>query len=93
MAWCFVVEGAARAGVQAGDDKGVRVVHAPGSGDDAVVDVVAGAVSDAASDAGAEAVAAEPTVTVVTSDRELRRRVGEHGAEVVGPGWLLEQLG
>ncbi|MGK5691305.1 NTP pyrophosphohydrolase [Streptomyces sp. URMC 128] len=64
----LVVEGAAR-GVES--VAGVRVESAAGSGDDHIVDVVAGA-------------AARP-VLVVTADRELRRRVGELGAEVTGP--------
>ncbi|MEU0198053.1 MULTISPECIES: NTP pyrophosphohydrolase [unclassified Streptomyces] len=50
---------------------GVRVSSAPGSGDDHIVEVVA--------EAGAR------PVLVVTADRELRRRVGELGAEVAGP--------
>ncbi|MFJ3668855.1 NTP pyrophosphohydrolase [Streptomyces sp. NPDC090106] len=50
---------------------GVRVESAPGSGDDRMVELVA---------------AAEGRRTlVVTADRELRRRVGELGAEVAGP--------
>ncbi|MDQ0789829.1 NTP pyrophosphohydrolase [Streptomyces sp. B3I8] len=50
---------------------GVRVEAAAGSGDDAIVDVVRAA--------------AGRRCLVVTADRELRRRVGELGAEVVGP--------
>ncbi|MET9762563.1 NTP pyrophosphohydrolase [Streptomyces sp. NPDC006372] len=50
---------------------GVRVESAPNSGDDHMVDVVARA--------------AGRSVLVVTADRELRRRVGELGAEVAGP--------
>ncbi|MFJ7337474.1 NTP pyrophosphohydrolase [Streptomyces sp. NPDC101110] len=50
---------------------GVRVSSAPGSGDDHIVEVVASA--------------AERPVLVITADRELRRRVGELGAEVAGP--------
>ncbi|MGI5429309.1 NTP pyrophosphohydrolase [Streptomyces sp. CA-179760] len=50
---------------------GVRVESASGSGDDHIVEVVAAA--------------AERSVLVVTADRELRRRVGELGAEVAGP--------
>lgn len=65
----LVVEGRARdvPGVP-----GVRVVSAPGSGDDTIVDVVA---------------AAEPgrRVVVVTADRGLRERVTALGAEVRGP--------
>ncbi len=72
-----VVEGAARAGVPEGDGDGVRVVHAPASGDDTLVDVVGELTDD---------------VTVVTSDRELRGRVEALGARTVGPSWLLDQL-
>ncbi|MFF5496992.1 NTP pyrophosphohydrolase [Streptomyces aquilus] len=50
---------------------GVRVESAPGSGDDRMVELVA--------EAGGR------RVLVVTADRELRRRVGELGAEVAGP--------
>jgi rRNA-processing protein FCF1 len=31
-------------------------------------------------------------VTLVTSDRELRRRAEALGADVIGPRWLLELL-
>ncbi|WP_020133784.1 hypothetical protein [Streptomyces sp. 351MFTsu5.1] len=65
----LVVEGAAR-GVSS--VPGVRVESAAGSGDDHMVELVAG-------------VAGERPVLVVTADRELRRRVGELGAEVAGP--------
>ena len=54
-------------------------VHASGSGDDTLVDVAARA-------AGAK-------VTLVTADRELRRRAEALGAHVVGPSWLYERLG
>jgi hypothetical protein len=64
----LVVEGAAR-GVE--PVPGVRVESAPGSGDDHIVDLVAGA--------------ADRPRLVVTADRELRRRVTELGAEVTGP--------
>jgi hypothetical protein len=53
--------------------EGVTVVAAPGSGDDTIVEL-------ARRLAGA--------CTVVTADRELRARVGAHGASVVGPGTL-----
>ncbi|MET9160594.1 NTP pyrophosphohydrolase [Streptomyces parvulus] len=65
----LVVEGAAR-GVESVPD--VRVESAPGSGDDHMVELVAGAARDR-------------PVLVVTADRELRRRVTELGAEVTGP--------
>jgi rRNA-processing protein FCF1 len=58
----------------------VRIVSAPGSGDDAIVGAVA------------EAVAEDETCLVVTADRELRRRCEELNASVVGPGWLLRLL-
>lgn len=35
---------------------------------------------------------AAPDDLVVTADRELRSRVGNRGAQVVGPGWLWERL-
>ncbi|NGM13344.1 hypothetical protein O3597_12890 [Verrucosispora sp. WMMA2044] len=69
----LVVEGAARdvPGVE-----GVRVVSAAGSGDDAVVDLVARA--------------GQRRRVVVTADRELRERVTGYGAEVRGPRWLTD---
>ncbi|MFG1973169.1 NUDIX domain-containing protein [Nonomuraea fuscirosea] len=72
-----VVEGAARSAPAV---PGIQVVAATGSGDDAIVDVVR---------------AAKPweRVLVVTADRGLKERVGELGAETVGPKWLLSQLG
>lgn len=76
-----VLEGKARAGASSGTAGGVTVVHAEGSGDDALVDVVRGVPAE---DEGA--------VVLVTADRELRRRVEALGAEVVGPKWLLERL-
>lgn len=65
----LVVEGKARdvPGVD-----GVRVVAAPGSGDDRIVDLVA------AEGAGRQ-------VVVVTADRGLRERVTALGAQVRGP--------
>jgi hypothetical protein len=72
-----VLEGGARSGVAAGDEDGVRVVHAPGSGDDAVVE---------------ECRRAAGVVTVVTADRGLRRRVLAEGARAQGPGWWYGRL-
>lgn len=54
---------------------GVRVESAPGSGDDRIVEL-------AAEDTG------RPRL-VVTADRELRCRVTELGADVIGPSALL----
>jgi hypothetical protein len=64
----LVVEGKAR-GVATVD--GVRVVAAPGSGDDTIVELVAAALPD--------------RTVVVTADRGLRERVQALGAEVRGP--------
>jgi 8-oxo-dGTP pyrophosphatase MutT (NUDIX family) len=76
--WSLVVEGAARAlADEAGD---VCTVRAEASGDDAIV-------------AETERLAASGhSVTVVTSDRELGRRVTDAGAAVHGAGWLRELL-
>ncbi|MEV4463616.1 hypothetical protein AB0J51_08335 [Micromonospora echinofusca] len=69
----LVVEGRAR---DVPGTAGVRVVAAPGSGDDAVVDLVAAAP--------------QRRRLVVTADRELRERVTAQGAEVYGPRWLRD---
>lgn len=68
----LVVEGAARGVASV---PGVRVESAPGSGDDRIVELVAGS--------------AERDRLVVTADRELRRRVGALGADVAGPRTAL----
>jgi len=75
-----VVEGAARRGVAELDRNGLRVVHAPGSGDDTVAALVAEAAAD------------QQAVTVVTADRELRDRARQAGGDVVGPRWLLDRV-
>lgn len=71
----LVVEGQAR---DIGGAADLRVVAAPGSGDDTIV-------------AEAEAARATPgdRVVVVTADRELRSRAAGVGATAVGPRWLL----
>lgn len=89
-AWVLVLEGLARdvaplLANEAGEaeetaEAAVRVVSAPGSGDDAIVQVVV------------EALARDESCLVVTADRELRRRCAELGASFVGPGWLLGRL-
>ena len=73
-----VLEGQARRGVPDGDANGVTVLHAAGSGDDTIINVASNA--------------SDQEVTLVTADRELRRRAEVLGAGVVGPGWLLEIL-
>jgi len=65
----LVVEGAAR---DVPAIEGVRVVAAPRSGDDAIVDLVGRERSDR-------------TRVVVTADRQLRERVQRLGASVLGP--------
>ncbi|MFE7134715.1 NTP pyrophosphohydrolase [Streptomyces sp. NPDC057638] len=64
----LVVEGAAR-GVDS--VPGVRVVAAPGSGDDLIAELAASA--------------GDRVCVVVTADRELRRRVTAVGATTTGP--------
>ncbi len=72
-----VLEGKARGGMQAGGADGVTVLHAAGSGDDKLIDVTS-ETSD--------------PVTLVTADRRLGQRAEALGANVVGPGWLLDLL-
>jgi 8-oxo-dGTP diphosphatase len=86
-AWVLVLEGRARdAAALLVDEAGsgaavpVRVVAAPGSGDDAIVGAVA------------EVTARDESCLVVTADRELRQRCEELNASVAGPGWLLRLL-
>lgn len=81
-AWVLVLEGRARAAAASLSDvpAAVRVVTAPGPGDDAIVAEVATLATAAAS------------CLVVTADRELRRRCVALGAGVAGPGWLIELL-
>ncbi len=73
-----VLEGAAKRGAEEGTDGGVAVVHAPGHGDDALVEVARAAGG--------------PPVVLVSADRELAARVRELGGDVVGPSWLLRRL-
>jgi hypothetical protein len=75
----LVLEGAAKAGVPAGRDGHVSVVHAPGDGDSEIV-----RQAHRAADGGAQ-------VTVVTADRLLAARVARAGP-TVGPTWLLDRL-
>lgn len=69
----LVLEGAARAATPPLEPRG-RIVMAAGSGDDALVAVVA---------------ATDGPIVVVTADRELRRRVEALGAAVAGPRLVL----
>ena len=72
-----VLEGRAREGVEEGVADGVEVVHAPGEGDDTLAGLAA---------------AADGPVTLVSADRALGARARRAGADVVGPGWLLDRL-
>ena len=72
-----VLEGVARNGAEEGERGGVAVVHAPGEGDETLVAVAAGAT--------------EPVI-LVSADRALGDRCRALGADVVGPGWLLDRL-
>jgi predicted RNA-binding protein with PIN domain len=78
----LVLEGGARRGNPARQDGHLRTVHAPGSGDDSIVEAVMAHV-EAGDGRG---------VTVVTADRALRDRVETVGARSVSPSWLLDQL-
>lgn len=75
----LVLEGDARRGQPAGadGDGAIHTVHAPGSGDDAIVDQVR------------TRSAAGEDVVVVTADRVLRERVAGAGGSSLGPSWLL----
>ena len=68
-----VVEGRAR---DVPEPAGVRLVRAPGSGDDALVECAADLTGP---------------VLVITADRGLRARL-RAGTTVAGPGWLLGVL-
>jgi hypothetical protein len=72
-----VLEGKARDGVDPGEAEGVTVVHAPQSGDDKLLEVIAGA---------------DGPVTLVSADRALCERAQDLGAAVARPGWLLSRL-
>lgn len=75
----LVLEGDAKHGRPVGQDGVTHTVHAPGSGDDAIVAQVRSRIAD-----GDE-------VVVVTADRALRERVAAAGGSSVGPSWLLGQ--
>jgi len=78
--YVLVLEGRSRdaaAQMAAAPGPRVRVVAAPGAGDDAIAEVAHDLPG--------------PRL-VVTADRELRRRVAAAGAAVTGPGWLLGLL-
>ncbi|MFC4125865.1 NYN domain-containing protein [Nocardia rhizosphaerae] len=75
-----VLEGAAKAAVDGTEPSAPRmtVILAERSGDDKIVDVVGTSEHE--------------RITVVTADRELRRRVTVLGADTAGPAWLRHEL-
>ena len=74
----LVLEGDARGGQPEGRDGAIHTVHAPGSGDDAIVEQV-------------RLWGTGETAVVVTADRGLRERVAAAGGSCVGPSWLFDQ--
>jgi hypothetical protein len=80
-----VLEGAAKAAVEATPDPAFPALHivlAKSSGDDAIVDLVTKAVAQNNN----------RPITVVTADRGLRSRLEPLGAQTTGPNWLWSQL-
>src|SRR4051812_49025721 len=73
-----VLEGQGRSGADERAADGVDVVHARAEGDDTIVSI---------------ATAHRGSAVVVTADRNLAERVRAVEADVVGPRWLLAQLG
>lgn len=76
----LVLEGRAKEGVPEGATGPLQVVHAPGEGDETIVEEVARATTQGAA------------VAVVTADRGLAARVERYGAQLLRPGWLLRRL-
>lgn len=76
----LVLEGVARRALPESQDDRLSVVHAPADGDDTVVEQARALVEQ-----GRE-------VTVVTADRELRRRVEAQDVTCRGPRWFLDLL-
>lgn len=81
----LVLEGAANAVEDLPTHPLLDVVHAPRDGDSAIVDLVASLVDRTGP-------APSGRVLVVTADRRLRERVTATGADVTGPGTLLDAL-
>lgn len=82
----IVLEGQARAGAAESEiEGGVAVVHAAGSGDDAIAELAADSAGHGDGDRAG--------LVVVTADRGLSLRVESAGAQVRRPSWLLERLG
>jgi predicted RNA-binding protein with PIN domain len=77
----LVLEGKAKAGVKAGRDLHLQVVHAPRDGDSAICEHTS------------ELIEAGNLVTVITADRLLGASVEALGARVLSPSWLLDLIG
>ena len=76
-----IIDGRPVSDLAEGEHGGIRVFYATRSG------------PNAADDRIVELIAERPEgVTVVTSDRELRRRIVELGGDVQGTRWLLTRL-
>jgi predicted RNA-binding protein with PIN domain len=73
----LVLEGVAKRGQPVGAVGAIHTVHAPGSGDETIVNQVRTRSTDG------------DDVVVVTKDRVLRERVAAAGGTSVGPSWLL----
>lgn len=69
----LVLEGQAKRGQPVGEEGAIHTVHAPGSGDDAIVDEVRTRSANG------------DDVVAVTADRVLRERVAAAGGSSVGP--------
>src|SRR5664279_5611822 len=78
-----VLEGQARAATPEGElARGLRVVHAPRSGDDQIIAIISAAVRESRSRA----------ITVITADRPLRVRAEALGATSQSPFGLRDRL-
>ena len=77
----LVLEGAAKSGVAAGQDRDLVTIHALRDGDSAITSQARAATSRGDS------------VTVVTADRLLQAAVHSVGASTMSPSWLLDLLG
>lgn len=79
-----VIDGRPVDGATGGDVSSLDVRYAPRRGPDAADDAIVELLEELGE--------VEGTVTVVTADRELRRRVEARGAAVTGPTSLLHRL-
>lgn len=76
-----VFDGRPLPGLPEGEHGGVTVLYAARSGPDAADDRIVELVSECPGE-----------VVVATSDRDLRRRVRELGAEAIGASWIRSRL-